>query len=151
MIDPAPLWADPRLTYTVAALAVLLLLAAIWLFGRRKRQGRQAGVICLSLSIALHLALIILVPRLSVFRGQASNTASTGASTDESLASFQFFDPDVLYGIQNCYFIKKTARVASAQPKLLTRVSQHLAHRRQARGRIRKVELAARADDWVVE
>jgi len=68
--------------------------AAIWLFGRRKRQGRQAGVICLSLSIALHLALIILVPRLSVFRGQASNTASTGASTDESLASFQFFDPD---------------------------------------------------------
>ncbi len=94
MTDPAPLWADPRLTYTIAAFAVLLLLATIWLFGRKKRQGRQAGVICLSLSIVLHLALIILVPRLPVFRGQGSNPSDAAPSSDESLASFQFFDPD---------------------------------------------------------
>ena len=104
MIDPAPLWADPRLTYTVAALAVLLLLAAIWLFGRKKRQGRQAGVICLSLSIVLHLALIILVPRLPVFRGQGSDTGSAATSTNDSLASFQFFDPDASVSADNQEF-----------------------------------------------
>ena len=94
MIDQAPLWADPRLTYSVAAVAVVLLLAAIWLFGRKKRQGRQAGVICLSLSIVLHLGLIILVPMLPVFRGQAQTPSDSITTTDESLSSFQFFDPD---------------------------------------------------------
>ena len=94
MIDQAPLWADPRLTYTVAASAVLLLLAAVWLFGRKKRQGRQAGVICLSISIALHLALIIMVPKLPMFRGHATVPNDTATSTTESIASFQFFDPD---------------------------------------------------------
>ena len=94
MIDQAPLWADPRLTYTVAAFAVLLLLAAVWLFGRKKRQGRQAGVICLSISIALHLTLIILVPKLPMFRGQATVPSDSATSTEESIASFQFFDPD---------------------------------------------------------
>ena len=81
MIDQAPLWADPRLTYTVAAFAVLLLLAAVWLFGRKKRQGRQAGVICLSISIALHLALIIMVPKLPMFRGHATVPNDTATST----------------------------------------------------------------------
>ena len=94
MIDQAPLWADPRLTYSVAAVAVVLLLAAIWLFGRKKRQGRQAGVICLSLSIVLHLGLIILVPMLPVFRGQAQTPSDSITTTDESLSSFEFFDPD---------------------------------------------------------
>ncbi|MDA7914756.1 squalene--hopene cyclase [bacterium] len=94
MIDQAPLWADPRLTYSVAAVAVVLLLAAVWLFGRKKRQGRQAGVICLSLSVVLHLGLIILVPMLPAFRGQATTPSDSNTTTDESLASFQFFDPD---------------------------------------------------------
>ncbi|MDB4625083.1 squalene--hopene cyclase [Rubripirellula sp.] len=94
MIDQAPLWADPRLTYSVAAVAVVLLLAAVWLFGRKKRQGRQAGVICLSLSVVLHLGLIILVPMLPAFRGQATTPSDSITTTDESLASFQFFDPD---------------------------------------------------------
>ncbi len=96
MIDQAPLWADPRLTYTVAALAVLLLLAAVWLFGRKNRQGRQAGVICLSISIALHLALILLVPKLPMFRGEATAASESLTSTEESIASFQFFDPDAV-------------------------------------------------------
>lgn len=94
MIDQAPLWADPRLTYSVAAVAVVLLLAAIWLFGRKQRQGRQAGVICLSLSVVLHLGLIILVPMLPAFRGQATTPSDSITTTDESLASFHFFDPD---------------------------------------------------------
>ena len=94
MIDQAPLWADPRLTYTVAALAVLLLLAAIWLFGRKKRQGRQAGVICLSISIALHLALIIMVPKLPMFEGHATARRDSATSTTETVTAFQFFDPD---------------------------------------------------------
>ena len=94
MIDQAPLWADPRLTYTVAAFAVLLLVAAIWLFGRKKRQGRQAGVICLSISIVLHLALITLVPKLPAFRGKGAPAGDATSTTEEALASFQFFDPD---------------------------------------------------------
>ena len=94
MIDQAPLWADPRLTYTAAAFAVLLLLAAVWLFGRKKRQGRQAGVICLSISIALHLALIIMVPKLPMFRGQTKTETDSATATEQSIASFQFFDPD---------------------------------------------------------
>ncbi len=94
MIDQAPLWADPRLTYTVAALAVLLLLAAVWLFGRKKRQGRQAGVICLSISIALHLALIIMVPKLPMFRGHATVPNDSAPSPTETSTAFQFFDPD---------------------------------------------------------
>ena len=94
MTDQAPLWADPRLTYTVAALAVLLLLAAVWLFGRKKRQGRQAGVICLSTSIALHLALIIMVPKLPMFEGHATVPNDSANSAADTITSFQFFDPD---------------------------------------------------------
>ena len=72
----------------------MLLLAAVWLFGRKKRQGRQAGIICLSISIVLHLALIILVPKLPVFRGQATSSNDSATSPTESLSSFDFFDPD---------------------------------------------------------
>lgn len=95
MTDSAPLWADPRLTYTVATTAVLLLLAAIWLFGRKKRQGRQAGVICLSVSLALHLALIVLVPLLPSSPGNSSNLGSSEPN-NTPLTSFEFFDPDAL-------------------------------------------------------
>ena len=59
------LWSDPRLVYSVAVFAVALLLASIYLFRRRRREGRQAGVICLMLSIILHSLLILLVPYLS--------------------------------------------------------------------------------------
>jgi hypothetical protein len=72
----------------------MLLLAAVWLFGRKKRQGRQAGAICLSISIAFHLALIILVPKLPAFRGQATSSSDSATSPNESLSSFEFFDPD---------------------------------------------------------
>lgn len=96
MNDPARLWADPRLVYTVAAAAVALLIATIWLFRRRKRQGRQAGVICLVLSIVLHASLIFLVPLLS----KPSGGSSTADETSDEQAgidtmSFTSFDPDM--------------------------------------------------------
>ncbi|MGI9473767.1 MAG: squalene--hopene cyclase [Rubripirellula sp.] len=96
MNDPAQLWADPRLIYTVAAAAVALLLVTIWLFGRRRRQGRQAGVICLIVSVALHIALIFLVPLLP---SQNGGSASVDESTDQEAGidsiSFSHFDPDM--------------------------------------------------------
>ncbi|TWU55401.1 prenyltransferase/squalene oxidase repeat-containing protein [Rubripirellula reticaptiva] len=90
------LWADPRLVYTVAALAVATLGFTIWLFRRRGRGGRQAGVICLVLSIALHAALIFLVPLLPSLGGGSS---TTDPETDEQAGidsiSFTTFDPNL--------------------------------------------------------
>ncbi|MCG8650548.1 MAG: hypothetical protein MI861_11995, partial [Pirellulales bacterium] len=96
MNDPARLWADPRLVYTVAAAAVALLLITLWLFGRRRRQGRQAAVICLILSISLHLALIFLVPLLPSPDGGAAlgePVADQQPGTDQ--VQFSTFDPDM--------------------------------------------------------
>ena len=95
MNDPAQLWADPRLVYTVAAAAVALLLITIWLFGRRHRQGRQAGAICLMVSIALHAALFFLVPLLSSPNGGSptvDETSDQEAGVDT--VAFSTFDPD---------------------------------------------------------
>lgn len=96
MTDPAQLWADPRLIYTVAAAAVALLLVTIWLFGRRKRHGRQAGVICLVVSLALHIALVFLVPMLpSPNGGSASVDETTEEEAGIDAVSFTHFDPDM--------------------------------------------------------
>ena len=96
MTDPAQLWADPRLVYTVAALAVALLLATIWLFHRRQKQGRQAGVVCLVLSIVLHAALLFLVPLLPSLNGGGPtvDTESKESAGVESVC-FSTFDPDM--------------------------------------------------------
>jgi hypothetical protein len=96
LIDPAQLWADPRLVYTVATLAVALLLATIWLFQRRRRHGRQAGTVCLALSILLHVALLFLVPMLPRFNG-GSPSVDPHASDDAGIdsVSFSTFDPDM--------------------------------------------------------
>jgi hypothetical protein len=94
--DPAQFWADPRLIYTVAATAVALLLATIWLFKRRRRQGRQAGIICLIISIALHAALILLVPLMQ--RPNGGSSTADQQSDDETgvdVVSFSTFDPDM--------------------------------------------------------
>lgn len=80
MNDPARLWADPRLAYSVAAVAVALLLVTLWLFGRRKRQGRQAAVICLMISIVLHIALLFLVPLLP---GPSGGSASVDPESNQ--------------------------------------------------------------------
>lgn len=96
MSDPAQLWADPRLVYTVAAAAIALLLVTIWLFRRRRREGRQAAVICLMLSIALHAALVFLVPLIPDPNG-GSASVEPDAQTQAGIQSVDFstFDPDV--------------------------------------------------------
>ena len=96
MNDPARFWADPRLVYAVAAAAVALLLVTLWLFGRRRRQGRQAAVICLMLSIGLHVALLFLVPLLpSPNGGSASPDRSTKQQAGVDAVEFSTFDPDI--------------------------------------------------------
>ncbi len=98
MNDPAQFWADPRLVYAVAILAVVLLMAAIWLFQRRKRQGRQAGMVCLVLAILMHAALILLVPMLPVFNaGRASVDLPTQDDPGVDAVSFSTFDPDLKF------------------------------------------------------
>lgn len=96
MNDPVQFWADPRLVYSVAAAAVALLLITVWLFGRRRRQGRQAAVVCLLMSIGLHIALIFLVPLMSPPNGGSSSADPT---TDEQAGidtvQFSTFDPDI--------------------------------------------------------
>ncbi|MFK8110662.1 MAG: squalene--hopene cyclase [Rubripirellula sp.] len=96
MRDSAQLWADPRLVYTVAATAVALLLITIWLFQRQRKQGRQAGFICLFLSVALHIALIFLVPFLPARNGGSSTVReeTTEEAGIDSVA-FSTFDPDM--------------------------------------------------------
>ncbi|TWU04847.1 prenyltransferase/squalene oxidase repeat-containing protein [Stieleria varia] len=88
------IWADPRLVYTVAVLAVALLVATIWLFRRQERSGRGAGVICLILSILLHAALLFLVPMLS---GDQGGSASVDPEGDVGVdaVSFSAFDPEL--------------------------------------------------------
>lgn len=97
MNDPALLWADPRLVYTVAATAVALLLVTLWLFGRRKKQGRQAAVICLMVSIVLHIALFFLVPMLpSGNGGSITQDPTTDQEAGIETIEFSSFDPDML-------------------------------------------------------
>ncbi len=96
MKDPAQLWADPRLVYSVAAAAVALLLITLWLFGRRKRQGRQAAVVCLMVSIVLHAALIFLVPLLPKKNGgTASPDPDSQQPPGAGTIELSHFDPDV--------------------------------------------------------
>ena len=72
------IWSDPRFVYAIAAVAVVLLFVTIWLFRRPKRTGRQAGIVCLMLSILAHLALLLLVPMLA-----SPNGGSSTAKPDE--------------------------------------------------------------------
>ena len=77
-------------------MAVALLLITIWLFGRRKRHGRQAGLICLVISIGLHTALIFLVPMLpSPHGGSASVDETSDQDAGFDSVSFSHFDPDL--------------------------------------------------------
>ncbi|WP_372722462.1 squalene--hopene cyclase [Novipirellula sp.] len=90
------LWADRRLVYAVAAVAVALLLVTIWLFRRQKRQGRQAGIICLIGSVVLHLVLLFLVPYLPKPAGGA---AESHPESDDTIGiqdiEFSSFDPEM--------------------------------------------------------
>ncbi|MGB7347606.1 MAG: prenyltransferase/squalene oxidase repeat-containing protein [Pirellulaceae bacterium] len=95
-ITTAMIWADPRFVYTIAIAGVLLLCLTIWLFRRPRRTGRQAGMICLMLSIMAHLALLLLVPILSQ-RDGGSTTIDEAADENFGMenVTFSTFDPDL--------------------------------------------------------
>ena len=94
MNQTEPLWADARLVYAVATAAVTLLLATFWLFKRRRKEGRQAGVVCLLLSIALHGFLLWFVPLLpSRTGGSSTQDRDTGQDAGITAVEFSTFDP----------------------------------------------------------
>lgn len=95
MNESLRLWADPRLVYSVAIAAVTLLVAALWLFGRRNKRGRRAGMVCLVLSVLLHASLVVLVPMLPGFRGPAAVHPASAEEPGHAIVSFATFDPDV--------------------------------------------------------
>ncbi|EMI52042.1 prenyltransferase/squalene oxidase repeat-containing protein [Rhodopirellula sallentina] len=78
----------------VALLAVGLLVATIMLFRRRKSSGRAAAIICLIVSIGLHVAIVIWVPRLSMFFSGGGRVAESGDAPGESAVSVAVFDPN---------------------------------------------------------
>ncbi len=94
---PAQLWADPRIVYPVAIAAVALLLATLWFFRHRQRNGRQAAVICLSASIVLHIALIFLVPLLPQHAGGRSSQNDASDVIGVDAIAFSAFDPEMQF------------------------------------------------------
>ena len=89
------IWADPRLVYTVAVAAVVLLVITIWLFRRQKKTGRGAGFICLALSVILHLALLFLVPMIAGDPGGSSSTNENDEQIGVEDITFSTLDPEL--------------------------------------------------------
>lgn len=88
------IWNDPMLASGVATAAVSLLVVTAWLLRRRSRRGRGAAIVCLFVSVALHLVLILFLPHLRKFGGGiASREASDDTAGDSELV-FASFDPD---------------------------------------------------------
>ncbi|TWU01664.1 prenyltransferase/squalene oxidase repeat-containing protein [Neorhodopirellula pilleata] len=93
MSDPAHFWHNPTAVRIVALLAVGLFVTTIWLFRRQKRSGRGAAIVCLILSVGLHVALIAFVPKLSMFFGGAGDAQPTVAPENEPMP-VAVFAPD---------------------------------------------------------
>ena len=87
------IWHDPKLVYGIAITAVLLLIATVWLFRRRRQSGRQAGVVCLLISIILHIILIICLPKIwKKPAGAPSPTDQAQANTGMETITFSTFE-----------------------------------------------------------
>ncbi|MCO8124781.1 squalene--hopene cyclase [Stieleria sp. TO1_6] len=89
------LWADPKLVYAVAIIAILMLAATIWLFRRAKKEGRGAGAICLFFAVVLHGLLIWLVPYQSQQNGGSVTQDPSATSTGVEAFDFSTFDPSL--------------------------------------------------------
>lgn len=87
------IWDDPVLATVTAAAAVSLLLAGIWLFRRRSRQGRGAALICLFVSLVLHVALIVLLPQLQMLGSGSNQAESAGEAGGDRDLIYATFDP----------------------------------------------------------
>lgn len=87
------LWNEPRLAAAIAAGAVTLLLATVWLMRRKSRDGRGAAAICLVLSIALHALLIFFLPALKIWGGGAAGDTDDDPRSGISQVTISDFDP----------------------------------------------------------
>ncbi len=86
------LWDNPQLVGMIAASAVALLIATVWLIRRRSRDGRGAAAICLTVSVLLHALLIYFLPALQSRGGGQSASADSNdepASAEFTIASFE--------------------------------------------------------------
>jgi len=87
-------WSDPILATGVATAAVSLLVVTAWLLRRRSRQGRGAAIVCLVVSVALHLMLILFLPHLRKLGGGIANRDASDDTAGDSEMVFASFDPD---------------------------------------------------------
>ncbi len=87
------IWNDPVLATVTATIAISLLLAGVWLFRRRSRQGRGAALICLLVSLLLHVGLVVLLPQLKMFGGGQAAGERSGSAEGDSELIFATFDP----------------------------------------------------------
>ncbi len=88
------IWNDPVLAIGVATAAVSLLVVTAWLLRRRSRQGRGAALVCLIVSVALHLILIFFLPHLRKLGGGVANRDTSDDTAGDSEMVFASFDPD---------------------------------------------------------
>jgi hypothetical protein len=88
------IWNDPILAIGVATAAVSLLVVTAWLLRRRSRQGRGAAIVCLIVSVALHLILIFFLPHLRKLGGGVTNRDTSDDTAGDSEMVFASFDPD---------------------------------------------------------
>ncbi|QDV63607.1 prenyltransferase/squalene oxidase repeat-containing protein [Crateriforma conspicua] len=95
MIDPTNLWTDPWVVYPVAVAAIGLLVITVWLFGRRKRSGRQAAVVCLLMSIALHAVIFFAVPLIQNPGGSTNVDPDSDDDPGVSEVNVAVFDADL--------------------------------------------------------
>lgn len=97
MNEAARFWADPRIVYPLAIAAVALLLATVWLFRRRRRTGRQAALICVSLSLGLHIAMLCLIPMLPSQRGGRAASDKPKDEVGVETITVSSFDPEMKF------------------------------------------------------
>lgn len=88
------IWNDPILAIGIATAAVSLLVVTAWLLRRRSRQGRGAAIVCLIVSVALHLILIFFLPHLRKLGGGVANRDTSDDTAGDSEMVFASFDPD---------------------------------------------------------
>ncbi len=77
----------------IALLAVSLLVATAILLRRRKSSGRAAAVTCLLVSIGLHVAMLVYVPRMSMFFSGGKRIDDNDSEAGSGPVSVAVFDP----------------------------------------------------------
>lgn len=95
-VNPDLFWHNPTAVRLVALLAVGLLVATGMLLRRRKSSGRAAAIICLLVSIGLHVTILVYVPRLSLFLSGGGRVAEQTPAPGSGPVSVAVFDPHLV-------------------------------------------------------